>query len=91
MLLFYHLRQMTPEVCVTRSQLANFGKLSLERNAKCFRPLSPLFFAAVLRHVTDAANREVPCITMGLCIAKCYKCEAPINKRKRGDGPCSTL
>jgi hypothetical protein len=30
--------------------------------------------------IGDTRHREVLCITMGLCIIRRYKCEAPINK-----------
>jgi hypothetical protein len=46
-----------------------------------------------IRHMTvaDVQRREVPCITMGLCMLRAYKREAPINKGKCGDEPCLTL
>jgi hypothetical protein len=91
MLLFYRLRNVTAKAQNTTGIVVNFGKLSLERNANAFLSVLPSFFITVFRHVTDAANREVPCITMGLCNICCYKCEAPINKQKCGDKPCLTL
>jgi hypothetical protein len=71
--------------------LANLSISTLERNVNSFLSLPPVFFVGVFRHVTDADDREVPCITMGLRNKQRYKCFLPSYDALGGEALCLTL
>jgi hypothetical protein len=78
MFLFYTFGDVTESHREAPQTLTKFGIATLERFATGFSLSYHRVLTGACGRVIGTLEREVPCITIGLCNKKCYKCEERI-------------
>jgi hypothetical protein len=90
MFLCYQLPDVAHKTTEAQQTATKFGKATLERFATGFSLSYHRVSTGACGRVIGTQQREVPCITIGLCNKKCYNCETLLINGAGGGEQCLT-
>ncbi len=90
MLLCYQLPDVVVKTTEAPLKLGKIGLATLEGFATAFSLSFHRVSTGACGRVIGTQERELPCITIGVCITKCYKRETLLISAAGGVGQCLT-